>query len=198
MDIGQLQQQLSELKLKHEAIEKAWKKRQGNRELLEFLVDVVPRAVDAERASIFILDPFSDNAWVQAGTGLEERQVSVPTAGSLVGRVITEGKTIVEYDVEGQVGAHDVVATQTGYVTRNMICLPVHGVTRKQVVGAVQVLNKRGAGKFTKGDLSILEKLTSILQMHIENIYVRQELARMLAAMKKQIDALSAKLQEGK
>lgn len=195
MDISQLQQQLAELKLKHDAIEKAWKKRQGNRELLEFLVEVVPRAVDAERASIFILDPFSDNAWVQAGTGLEERQVSVPTAGSLVGRVITEGKTIVEYDVEGQVGAHDVVATQTGYVTRNMICLPVHGVTRKQVVGAVQVLNKRGAGKFTKGDLSILEKLTSILQMHIENIYVRQELARMLAAMKKQIDALSAKLQ---
>lgn len=194
MDIGQLQQQLIELKQKHDTVEKAWKARQGNKDLLEFLVEVMPRAVDAERCSIFILDPFSNNAWVQAGTGLSERQVTVATSGSIVGKVITDGKMIVEYDMEGQVGAHDLIANQTGYTTRNMICLPVPGVTRKQVVGAVQVLNKRGSGKFTKADLALLEKLIFVLQMHIENIYVRQELARMLGVMKKQIDELSGKL----
>lgn len=194
MDIGQLQQQLIELKQKHDTVEKAWKTRQGNKDLLEFLVEVMPRALEAERCSIFILDPFSSNAWVQAGTGLSERQVTVPTSGSIVGRVISEGKTLVEYDMEGQVGAHDLVASQTGFVTRSMICIPVPGVTRKQVVGAIQVLNKKGSGKFTKGDLGLLEKLVFVLQMHVENIYVRQELARMMEVMKKQIDELSAKL----
>lgn len=194
MDIGQLQQQLIELKQKHDTVEKAWKTRHGNKDLLEFLVEVMPRALEAERCSIFILDPFSKNAWVQAGTGLAERQVTVPTAGSIVGRVIMEGKMLVEYDMEGQVGAHDLVATQTGFVTRSMICIPVPGVTRKQVVGAIQVLNKKGDGKFTKTDLALLEKLVFVLQMHIENIYVRQELARMMSIMKKQIDELTAKL----
>lgn len=185
-----LERRLAELKGKQETLEKAWKKREGNRALLEFLVEIMPRALDAERCSIFVLDPYQDNVWVHCGTGLLERQVSVPKSGSLVGRVIASGKPIIEHDMQETVGTHDLVAARTGFVTHNAVGVPVHGVTRQQVTGAIQVLNKRRPQRFGENDVKILERLAFLLQLHLDNVFVRQQLGMMLGELKKEIDAL--------
>lgn len=185
-----LVKRLAELKGKQETLEKAWRKREGNRALLEFLVEIMPKALDAERCSIFVLDPFQDNVWVHCGTGLLERQVSVPKSGSMVGRVVATGKAIIEHDMQETVGTHDLVAARTGFVTHSAICVPVQGVTRQQVTGAIQVLNKKSPGRFGDQDLKILERLAFLLQMHIENVFVRQQLGMMLTELKKEIDTL--------
>lgn len=185
-----LVQRLAELKGKQETLEKAWKKREGNRALLEFLVEVMPKALEAERCSIFVLDPYQDNVWVHCGTGLLERQVSVPKSGSLAGRVIASGRPIIEHDMQETVGTHDLVAARTGFVTHNALCVPIHGVTRNQVTGAIQVLNKKHPLRFTEHDIKLLERLAFLLQMHIDNVFMRQQLAIMLGELKKEIDAL--------
>lgn len=187
-----LARRLAELKGKQETLEKAWKKREGNRALLEFLVEVMPKALDAERCSIFVLDPYQDNVWVHCGTGLLERQVSVPKSGSMVGRVIASGKPIIEHDMQETVGTHDLVAARTGFVTHSAVCVPVHGVTRTQVTGAIQVLNKRRPQRFGEQDVKLLERLGFLLQLHLDNVFVRQQLAIMLGELKKEIDALES------
>ncbi len=187
--------QLSELKHKQDLIEKAWKKRKGNKELLIFLVDLMPKALDAERCSIFILDPFKKDVWVHCGTGLDEKKVSVPMNNSLAGRVIDSGIVIIEDNMQEQVGAHDIIAMKTGFITHNVICVPVFGVTQKRTTGAIQVLNKTINTQFSTSDQKSLERLAFLLQMNIENIFIRQELGRMLIAMKKQIDFLEDKIQ---
>jgi signal transduction protein with GAF and PtsI domain len=181
---------LAELKGKQEALEKAWKKRAGNRHLLQFFVDIMPKVLDAERCSIFVLDPFRDNVWVHCGTGLNEKEVLVPISGSIVGRTIATGRTVIEHDVQETVGTHDLVAAHTGFVTHSALCVPVHGVTRKQVMGAIQVLNKKPPLRFNNSDVQTLERLAVLLQLQIENVFVRQELALMLTEMKKQVDQL--------
>ena len=183
------------MKNKQELIEKAWKKRQGNKELLSFFVDIMPKALDAERCSIFILDPLKKDAWIHCGTGLSEKQVSVPLNSSLAGRAIDRGIAIIENDMQEHVGSHDLVAMRTGFVTHNAICVPIFGVTRKRTTGAIQVLNKTIRKRFSESDKNSLEKLAFLLQMNIENIFVRQELGRMLIEMKKQIDFLENKIQ---
>lgn len=193
-DFGNLQDKLAELRHNQETLEKAWKQRSGNKALLEFLVQIMPRALDAERCSIFILDPLNNNVWVQAGTGLAEKQVEVPKSGSMVGQVVTTGQCMIEHDMQNLVGTHDLVAVKTGFVTRNAICVPVHGVTRKQITGAIQVLNKQEGLRFGEDDKKILEELAFLLQMTIENIFIRQELVRMMMEMKRQIELLESKL----
>lgn len=193
-DFGSLQDKLSELRRNQETLEKAWKQRAGNKAMLEFLVQIMPRALEAERCSIFILDALHDNVWVQAGTGLAEKQVEVPKSGSMVGQVVSTGQCIIEHDMQNLVGTHDLVAVKTGFVTRNAICVPVQGVTRKQITGAIQVLNKREGKRFGEEDKKILEELAFLLQMTIENIFIRQELARMMMEMKRQIEVLESKL----
>lgn len=192
MDKVLLEQKLNQLRKKQQTMEKAWREA-GNRQLLQFFVDIMPKALDTERCSIFILDPVDEKAWLQSGTGMGEKQLQVPTKNSIVGRVMDSGEYVVEDDLEDQVGAHDIVAVKTGFVTRNALCVPVHGVTTQKVVGAIQVLNKRH-GEFDDADREILERLAFHLEMNIENIFLRQELAKISVEMGRKIKMLEAKL----
>lgn len=192
MDKALLEQKLNQLRKKQQMMEKAWREA-GNRKLIQFFVDVMPKAIGAERCSIFILDPVDEKAWLQCGTGLNEKQLQVPTKNSIVGRVMSTGEYVIEEDLEDQVGAHDIVAVKTGFVTRNAICVPVHGVTTKKVVGAIQMLNK-GRGNFDDADRETLEQLAFHLEMNIENIFLRQELAKISVEMVQKIKMLETKL----
>lgn len=192
MDRAILEKKLEQLRNKQQLMEKAWREA-GNRKLLQFFVDIMPKTLGAERCSIFILDPVDEKAWLACGTGLTEKQLQVPTQNSIVGQVLETGKYVQEDDLEDQVGAHDVVATKTGFVTRNALCVPVNGVTSKKVVGAIQVLNKI-RGDFTEEDREILQRLAFHLEMNIENIYLRQELAKISVEMDQKIKKLEAKL----
>jgi len=193
MSKSKLVEKLEELRSKQQLIDSAWKKT-GNKEFLQFLVEILPKTLSAERCSIFILDPVNEDVWVQCGTGLSERQVSVPRGSSLVGKTISTGQYQIETDMDKQMGAHDTVAIKTGFVTRNALCVPVHGVTKDRVTGAIQVLNKIGGHTFTDEDRAILEKLAFHLQMNIENIFIKQELAKISHEMKEQILGLETKL----
>lgn len=192
MDKALLEQKLNQLRKKQQLMEKAWREA-GNRKLIQFFVDIMPKALDAERCSIFILDPVDEKAWLQCGTGLGEKQLQVPTKNSIVGRVMSTGEYVIEDDLEDQVGAHDIVAVKTGFVTRNAICVPVNGVTTKKVVGAIQMLNKN-RGNFDDADRAILENLAFHLEMNIENIFLRQELAKISVEMGQKIKKLESRL----
>ncbi|NOY70847.1 MAG: GAF domain-containing protein [Gammaproteobacteria bacterium] len=189
---------LEELRKKQEQIEAASKKRSGNTELLQFLVEIMPKALNAERCSIFIHDPVQQDVWLQCGTGLGEKEVSVPESGSLVGRVISSGNVIIENDMQSVVGTHDIIAMQTGFICRNSMCVPVRGVTTQRVTGAIQLLNKSHGKKFNNQDQQYLEKLAFLLQMNIENIFLRQELSRLSNQLKNKIEKLEQQLKPKK
>ena len=192
MDRELLEKKLNQLRNKQQLMETAWREA-GNRKLIQFFVDIMPKALDAERCSIFILDPVDEKAWLQCGTGLTEKQLQVPTKNSIVGRVMSTGQYVIEVDLEDQVGAHDIVAVKTGFVTRTALCVPVHGVTTKKIVGAIQMLNKRH-GNFGDAERVTLESLAFHLEMNIENIFLRQELAKISVEMGLKIKKLESKL----
>ncbi len=193
MTSSSLIQRLEDLKAKQKKIDAAWRKT-GDKPLLDFFVEIIPKTLNCERCSIFVLDPESDNIWVQSGTGLKERQVAVPRGESLVGQVISSGEAQLESDMENRAGSHEWVDMQTGYMTRSALCVPVRGANAGEVYGAIQVLNKRGMKSFTDEDQKILERLAFHIQMNIENIYLHQQLAKLLADTRKTIAALEKRI----
>lgn len=195
MDRTQLEKKLEELKSKHAIIDKTWKKA-GNRPLLEFFVEIMPQVISCERISIFIHDPVDANLWVQSGTGVKERQIEVPQKGSIVGRTIETGKPVLEKELQRHIGPHDTVALKTGFVTYNTLCVPVHGVTTKTVTGAIQAVNKKVTSGFTSEDMEVMKKLAFNIQMQLENMYLRQEMAKISTQMSRQIFQLQQRLNE--
>ena len=186
---------LAELKSKQNLIDKAWAKA-GDRKLLEFFVEVISKALHVERCSIFILDPVEDNVWLHCGTGVREKQITVPKWNSMVGNVISSGKPHIEYNMEDTVGAHDTVDIKTGFITRDSLCVPVHGVSTKRITGAIQVLNKRGSGEYSDDDVRILKEMALHLQMTIENLFLRQEMIKVSSKMERAIGILESKLKQ--
>lgn len=173
-----LSSQLQTLKNKQQVINRTWNAT-GNKELLEFFMELLPKVVECDRCSFFINDPVADEVWLQCGTGLKERSIIVPKTGSNVGKVIATGKSIYVLQKGDQSEFAKKVEENIGYVTQTMLCVPIRSLTTKAVTGAIQVINKKGKNKskgFTEEDHRILEKLADHLEMVTENIYMNQEM----------------------
>lgn len=191
-----LLQTLKELKAKQAAIDAKWEKA-ADRQLLEFFVELIPLALNVERCSIFIANPKQANVWLQCGTGLKERSIKVPAATSIVGEVVSTGKVLIEEDLENRMGAHSDVALRTGFNARDTLCVPIYGMATKTITGAIQVLNKKTTKRediYTEQDISILKKTAFHIQMSIENLYIRQDFARVSEALGNQIKILEHKI----
>jgi len=163
-----------------------------NKELLQFFVDVIPMALDADRCSIFIHNLKSESAWIQCGTNLEEHQISVPNKDSLVGQTVSTGKTIIENDMDQRVGQHDIIGVKTGYRTHSVLCVPVMSSTKEGTTGAIQVLNKRVGKTFDEADLKIVQRLALLIQGYVENIFLKQDLREIAELMAKEIASLES------
>ncbi|MBF0108141.1 MAG: GAF domain-containing protein [Magnetococcales bacterium] len=186
----ELGQRLKQLVAWQECINKNWHPTQ-NRELLEFFMEILASALDAERCSIFIHDPVSDGVWLKCGTGLEERAIVIPKTGSNVGKVIATGQSISITTEEEKSSFARKVEIVTGFTTRNMLCVPIKSPNRDEIPGAIQLLNKRGTTAnegFTEADRIVLEKAARHLGMVIENIYLGQEFVEITGKLTGRID----------
>ncbi|MEO5327425.1 MAG: GAF domain-containing protein [Magnetococcus sp. THC-1_WYH] len=186
----ELGNRLKQLIAWQECIHKTWHPTQ-NRELLEFFMEILASALQAERCSIFIHDPVSDGVWLKCGTGLDERAIVIPKTGSNVGKVIATGRYVNLTADEEKSSFAKKVEILTGFKTRSMLCVPIKSPNRNEIPGAIQLLNKigdDGSKGFTEKDRIVLEKAASHLGMVIENIYLGQELVEITGKLTGRID----------
>ncbi len=141
---------------------------------------LVTRALDAEAFSIFVYDPVTEDIWLKSGTGIVERQIMVMKDNSIVGRSIARGQPVIDNNMTGHDGAHKQVEAETGFVTRNIICVPIKSQQDNNVIGAVSVLNKKGESGFNETDMEIAEGLAFVLRVVIEDIFFNQREAERL------------------
>ena len=147
---------------------------EGNQMLLDFCVKIIPKIVSTERCSIFIHDPESDAAWLQAGTGLETGAIDVSLeSDSIVGRVISTGEAVIVNDMASIEGLHKELEKDTGFVTRDILCIPILSLDGSRVTGAVQLLNRMYDHKFSAADQKLMEEIAVFIQHTLENIFYR-------------------------
>ena len=153
----------------------------GKISLLEFYVKIVPKVLNAERCSIFIYDPDSKTIWLKCGTELEERDIEVTLEyDSVVVNVITTGQHKIVTGLDKKNGIHKRIDENTGFVTRDILCIPIKSLDGKDVTGAVEIMNKQGEGAFNDDDRELLEEMAHFLELTIENIFFNQETANVL------------------
>ena len=184
-----IEDKLKRLRAKQKVLDNAWEK-VGDKDLQQLFVDIIPKLLKAERCSIFVLDPKTENVWLHCGTGLGERDVKVPKNQSIVGEVISTGKPQIRTNIANMAGTHEQIDLQTGFTTYNTLCVPIFNTAQNKVVGALQVLNKRGNMTFNEKDTKLLQRFAFHTQMSIENIYLRQEIIKVSESMQRKIRKL--------
>lgn len=178
---------LSELKLRLDRVAKSWTV-DNYESLLKFYVHILPRVFEAERCTIYIIEMGTDKISSMFGTGLKDQRIEPPREGSIVGKVISDGKGLVANGLDRRPGYHTLISEETGFVTRDMICTPIKSATGRGVIGAIQVLNTKNNKGFRADDLHLLNEAASHLSMSIENIVLSQEIFRISSHINPKID----------
>jgi hypothetical protein len=180
---------INKLKAKQKTIEVNWSKT-GNPKLVQFLIDIIPNLLNAERCSLFVYNPDSDSLWLYRGTKLMEAEIEVPRVGSMVGEVLTSGTHNIYTNLEDKAGTHELIDLQTKFTTNNTLTLPVFSRSGNQTIGALQVLNKRSRDGYTKEDVEVMYRLADNINNFIEPIFKHQEVTQLLSKIKKKIRGL--------
>jgi len=176
--LSDVKSRLEELSSRQQALSEELDPRNESK-FLEFYVRLIPRVLNAERCSVFIHDPAKGKVWLKTGTAVAERGIEVSLDNSIVGEVIASGKPVITTDLQGREGAHKKIDTTTGFVTREIVCVPIRSTDGSKVTGAIQVLNKKGGGRFTEEDQDFLAEVGQHFQGVMESIFLGQEAVSM-------------------
>ncbi|MFN7987436.1 MAG: GAF domain-containing SpoIIE family protein phosphatase [Thermoanaerobaculia bacterium] len=132
--------------------------------LLELIVASATRLVDADRTSLFLLEP-DGSLWTRVAQ--DSTDIRLPPGFGIAGLVARTGETVAIADAyEDPRFSHDV-DLKTGYRTRSILCVPL--VTPSgNVVGVIEAMNKKGDVPFDADDEESLRALGSHAALALE------------------------------
>ncbi|MCI0458314.1 MAG: protein kinase [Gemmataceae bacterium] len=139
-------------------------------DVLRLLGETTTRLAGAERATIYLVDRERGELWSKVAMGDEVGEIRVPLGRGIAGTVAVTGETINLTDPYQDERFNPEVDRRTGYVTRNMLTLPMIGRDR-QVLGVFQVLNKY-TGAFDPEDVAILHSLATSAALAVQSAAV--------------------------
>ncbi len=121
------------------------------------LIDLIVEAFEADRAALFLYDRDSGELMSRVLRGEGVAEIRIPATAGIAGAVFTTGIAEIIPDVYQDPRFNPEIDKQTGYRTRNILCVPLRN-RDGQVIGVTQVLNKR-SGDFCSGDLALAEAI---------------------------------------
>ncbi|RZT10909.1 adenylate cyclase [Duganella sp. CF402] len=145
-------------------------------EILTALVEVTTEELDAERGTLFLNDAETGELFSRVAQGNIQREIRFLNHTGIAGHVFTTGEPVIIADAYADARFNRSIDEQTGFVTRNILCVPIK-TFKGEIIGVSQTLNKR-RGKFTRNDLQLLEALTTQGTLALQS-------ARFLESMKK-------------
>ena len=128
-------------------------------EVLQALVEMTTSELNAERGSLFLNDPDTNELYSRVAQGTFQREIRLMNNSGVAGYVYTSGEPLIIHDAYSDVRFNRSVDEQTGFTTRNILCVPIKTV-KGEIIGVAQTLNRK-SGRFTKKDLELLQAMTS-------------------------------------
>ena len=127
-------------------------------EVLTGLVEVTTTELNAERGTLFLNDPETNELYSRVAQGTSHREIRLLNNSGVAGHVFTTGESVIIDDAYADTRFNRTIDEQTGFVTRSILCVPIH-TAKGDTIGVAQVLNKQRGG-FTKTDMKLLVAMT--------------------------------------
>lgn len=136
-------------------------------ELVAVLLTRVARVMDAERATLFVVDEASSELWTRFSHAGQLHEIRLKPGQGLAGWSAKWGRSVNVKDAYQDVRFDAEWDKRTGFRTRATLCVPVRSHSGN-TIGVLQVLNKRG-GYFTLDDEGMLQALAAQAGVSLEN-----------------------------
>ncbi len=128
-------------------------------DLLRVLVDLVAAEVNAERATLLLNDPVTNELYSRIALGALRREIRLLNDTGIAGAVFQSGRAEIVADAYADPRFARAIDEQTNFITRSILCVPVK-TARGEMIGVVQALNKRN-GDFSREEMELLEAMAT-------------------------------------
>ena len=136
-------------------------------QLLELILDKITEAVEADRATLYLLDDANEELVSRVALGDDVRSIRLKIGHGIAGHVARTGKALHVRDAYKDPRFLPDWDLMLGYRTRSILAAPMKNHLGK-TIGVVQVLNKK-RGDFTEDDEDILAALATQAAVSIDN-----------------------------
>lgn len=161
------------------------------RPLLDQILNSAVEILSCEAGSLFMVDEtngeliFEVTAGPVAGDLVGHR---LPPGTGLVGQAADSGQAVISNDVHRTQGWSAQPDEKTGFVTRDLLAVPM--VVKERVIGVVEVINKTDGTPFTSDDQDLLATFTSQAAIAIENARLYSQTDAALAARVEELSVM--------
>ncbi|MBI5201571.1 MAG: GAF domain-containing protein, partial [Elusimicrobia bacterium] len=161
-------------------------------ELLETIMQLSSRVVNAETASLLLVDPKTNELYFDVALGLapELTKIRLPMGKGIAGACALEQKTLVINDVASDPRWSSTMDKNSGFRTRSILASPMKFMGR--TIGVVEAINHIGEG-FSPEDVRIFEAFAAQAAIAVEN-------ARLFASVqeeKTRLDTVFTQMTDG-
>lgn len=143
---------------------------------IERIVTTARKIMNAERATLFLLDEFTGELWSMLAEGLAIREIRISKDKGVAGWVVKHGKPVNIEDAYSDSRFDPAVDKITGYKTHSILCGPLLNL-KGELVGVLQVINKQN-GNFDKADESFFSAFSYQTAIAVENLQLYKRLIK--------------------
>jgi signal transduction histidine kinase/putative methionine-R-sulfoxide reductase with GAF domain len=138
--------------------------------LLNQILVSAAEILNCEAGSLFMLDEHTGEMIFEVTVGpvaAELIGVRLPPGTGLVGKAVDTAEPVIANDVRQTQGWSDSTDKQTGFVTRDLMVVPMKAHDR--VIGVIEIINKRDGSPFNRDDQELLATFASQAAVAVEN-----------------------------
>ena len=136
-------------------------------EALAGSLEIIVRTLDCEAGVIWYLDPKTGRLSPLFHIGPSDiSDISIENGVGVEGVVTSTGKSALIADAASDPRFEGTVFDESGFTAKSMICVPLNNL--HDVIGCVQLINKKDGGSFGEGELRICERMAALAAIVIE------------------------------
>lgn len=133
---------------------------------LRSMLEEISRILNAQRASIFLINPQSNELEAVAALGIDKDLLKFDYRKGIAGSVFTTGVPLNIDAKTDRVRFSHEMDKRTGFETKSILCNPITNREDK-VIGVIEVLNRRNQDRFTEED----EKTMKVLALIFSSVF---------------------------
>jgi Nif-specific regulatory protein len=147
--------------------------------VLQAIAESAADVLDAQASSVMLLDRVRNKLIFKATVGASADRLlgqEFDAKLGIAGRVVSTGQTELAPDAHQHPNFYPGFDRECSFNTRSLVAAPLRH--RDQVIGVVEVLNKRGDGRFTEGDVAILGVFANLAAISASNAQMHENLKK--------------------
>jgi serine phosphatase RsbU (regulator of sigma subunit) len=140
---------------------------EGVEGLIHRIVIMAGKVMNADRASLFLIDPVAGELWSKEAAGEGSREIRIPLGQGIAGWVAQHDQQLNLEDAYTDPRFNPEVDKQTGYRTGSVLCGPIKDL-QGEIIGVIQVINKK-KGAFDDDDEALFRAFAYQTSIAVEN-----------------------------